>query len=134
VRTLDPAVREQIAERLPALATGIGEAMRAEVDVWYFKGYPSMMNDPAMTDIVREAAASVVGEENVIETPVGMGGEDFARFLEQRPGSFFRVGTRNEDRNIVFGHHHPRFDVEEEGMAAGIATTVETLVRYLNQP
>ncbi len=133
VRTLDPEIREQIAERLPALAKGIGEAMRAEVDVWYFKGYPSMMNDPAMTDIVREAAASVVGQENVIETPVGMGGEDFARFLEQRPGSFFRVGTRNEDRNIVFGHHHPRFDVEEEGMAAGIATTVETLVRYLNR-
>jgi len=43
------------------------------------------------------------------------------------------VGTRNEERNIVFGHHHPRFDVEEEGMAAGIATTVETLLRYLNQ-
>jgi amidohydrolase len=133
VRTLDPAVREQIAERLPALAKGIGEAMRADIDVWYFKGYPSMVNDPAMTDIIRGAAASVVGEENVVETPVGMGGEDFARFLEQRPGSFFRVGTRNEERDIVYGHHHPRFDVEEEGMAAGIATTVETLVRYLNR-
>jgi amidohydrolase len=132
VRTLDPDVREQIAERLPALAKGIGEAMRADIDVWYFKGYPSMVNDPAMTDIVREAAAEVVGAENVVETPVGMGGEDFARFLEQRPGSFFRVGTRNEGRNIVFGHHHPRFDVEEEGMATGIATTVETLLRYLN--
>jgi amidohydrolase len=85
-----------------------------------------------MTDIVRDAAAEVVGADHVVETPVGMGGEDFARFLEQRPGSFFRVGTRNEERNIVFGHHHPRFDVEEEGMAAGIATTVETVRRYLN--
>jgi amidohydrolase len=132
VRTLDPEVREQIATRLPELATGIGEAMRADIDTWYFKGYPSMVNDEAMTEIVREAATAVVGAENVVETPVGMGGEDFARFLEQRPGSFFRVGTRNEERNIVFGHHHPRFDVEEEGMAAGIATTVETLLRYLN--
>ncbi len=134
VRTLDPEVRALIAERLPALAKGVGAAMRAEVDVWYFMGYPSMVNDPAMTSIVREAATAVVGAENVVESPVGMGGEDFARYLELRPGSFFRVGTRNEERNIVFGHHHPRFDVEEEGMAAGIATTVETLVRYLNQP
>ena len=134
VRTLDPEVRALIAERLPALARGVGAAMRAEVDVWYFMGYPSMVNDPAMTSIVREAATAVVGAENVVESPVGMGGEDFARYLELRPGSFFRVGTRNEERNIVFGHHHPRFDVEEEGMAAGIATTVETLVRYLNQP
>jgi amidohydrolase len=134
VRTLDPDVREMIAKRLPEVAKGVGEAMRAEIDIWYFMGYPSMVNDAAMTEIVREAATAVVGAENVVETPVGMGGEDFARYLQQRPGSFFRVGTRNEDRNIIFGHHHPRFDVEEEGMAAGIATSVETLLRYLNQP
>lgn len=133
VRTLDPDVRELMATRLPEVARGVGEAMRAEIDVWYFQGYPSMVNDAEMTRIVREAAASVVGEENVVETPVGMGGEDFARFLELRPGSFFRVGTQNADRNIVFGHHHPRFDIEEEGMAAGIATTVETVLRYLGR-
>jgi amidohydrolase len=134
VRTLDPDTRALMAKRLPEVAKGVGAAMRAEIDVWYFQGYPSMVNDEAMTDLVREAAMAVVGEENVVETPVGMGGEDFARFLEQRPGSFFRVGTRNEERNIVYGHHHPRFDVEEEGFAAGIATTVETVLRYLNQP
>jgi amidohydrolase/hippurate hydrolase len=131
VRTLDADTRAMMAKRLPEVAKAVGEAMRAEIDVWYFQGYPSMVNDEAMTDIVREAATEVVGAENLVETPVGMGGEDFARFLEQRPGSFFRVGVQNEARNIVFGHHHPRFDVEEEGMAAGIATTVETVRRYL---
>ena len=133
VRTLDPETRELMAKRLPEVAREVGKAMRADVDVWYFQGYPSMVNDEAMTQVVREAATDVVGAENVVETPVGMGGEDFARFLEQRPGSFFRVGTRNEDRDIVYGHHHPRFDIEEEGMAAGMATSVETLIRYLNQ-
>lgn len=131
VRTLDPEVRELMAKRLPEVAEAVGRSMRAEVDVWYFQGYPSMVNDEEMTEIVREAATAVVGAENVVDTPVGMGGEDFARFLEQRPGSFFRVGTQNADRNIVFGHHHPRFDIEEEGMAAGIATTVETVLRYM---
>ena len=133
VRTLDPDVRELMAKRLPEVADGVGRAMRADVDVWYFQGYPSMVNDEAMTEIVRDAATDVVGAENVVDTPVGMGGEDFARFLEERPGSFFRVGTQNEERNIVFGHHHPRFDVEEEGMGAGIATTVETVLRYLGK-
>ncbi|HEV2127769.1 MAG TPA: amidohydrolase [Thermomicrobiales bacterium] len=133
VRTLDPEVREQMARRVPEIAVGVGKAMRAEVDVNYFKGYPSMVNDEEMTELVREAAIDVVGAENVVDVPVGMGGEDFARFLLERPGSFFRVGTRSEERGITYGHHHPRFDVEEEGMGAGVATSVETILRYLNR-
>lgn len=132
VRTFNPELRELLATRLPELAEGVGSAMRADVDVHYFKGYPGMVNDEKMTELVRQAAVDVVGEENVIEIPTGMGGEDFAHFLLARPGCFFRVGTRNEERNIVYGHHHPRFDVEEDGMAAGIATTVETALRYLS--
>jgi hypothetical protein len=75
-----------------------------------------------LTALVREAAVEAVGAENVIESPLGMGGEDFSYFSLERPACFFNVGTRSEDRGITWGHHHPRFDVEEEGMAAGIAT------------
>lgn len=131
IRTLDPEVRARMEQRLPELARGIASAMRADVEVQFIKGYPGMVNDEAMTEVVREAATDVVGADNVIESATGLGGEDFAYFLLERPGCFFRVGTRNDERNIVFGHHHPRFDVEEDGMAPGIATTVQTVLRYL---
>ena len=133
VRTLNPEVRELMAKRVPEVAEGIGRAMKADVNVHYFKGYPGMVNDEEMTEIVRQAATDVVGAEHVVETPVGMGGEDFAHFLLARPGCFFRVGTRNDERNIVYGHHHPRFDVEEDGMGPGIATTVQTALNYLGK-
>jgi len=131
IRTLDPDVRARMEQRLPELARGIASAMRAEANVQFIKGYPGMVNDEAMTDMVRAAATAVVGANDVIESETGMGGEDFAYFLLERPGCFFRVGTRNDERNIVFGHHHPRFDVEEDGMAPGIATTVQTVLSYL---
>lgn len=131
VRTLDPEVRELMAQRVPEVAEGVGAALRADVSVHYFKGYPGMVNDEEMTELVRQSAVDVVGEDNVVESPTGMGGEDFAHFLLARPGCFFRVGTQNADRDIVYGHHHPRFDVEEDGMAAGMATTVESVLRYL---
>jgi amidohydrolase len=133
VRTLNPEVRELMAKRLPEIAQGVARAMRAEVDVNYFQGYPGMVNDEEMTELVREAATDVVGEHHVVDIPVGMGGEDFAHFLLARPGSFFRVGVRNEERGITYGHHHPRFDIDEEGMGAGIATSVETILRCLDQ-
>jgi amidohydrolase len=131
VRTLDPDVREMMEQRLTAIATNVATAFGGEAIVSYIKGYPGIVNDPGMTELVRQAAIATVGEENTIQSPIGLGGEDFAYYTLERPGCFFNVGTRNEERGIVWGHHHPRFDIEEEGMAAGIATMGNAVLAYL---
>jgi amidohydrolase len=122
VRTLKAEVRDLLERRLRKTATGIGEALGANVEVDYKRGYPSIVNDDRLGEIVRAAATAAVGAGNVIDQPAMMAGEDFAYFTLERPGYFFNVGTRNEGRGITWPHHHPRFDIEEEGMAPGIAT------------
>ncbi len=131
VRTFDPEVRQQIAERIEALVTGIATSMRAEATVEYRYGYPATVNDPEMTELVRAAAAEVVGPDRVIEPPQTMGAEDMSYFLEQVPGCYYIVGSRNPDKGLVWGHHHPRFDFDEEALANGIETLVTTTLRYL---
>jgi amidohydrolase len=133
VRTLDPDTRELMASRIVELVEGIATAMRATADVQFIRGYPGIVNDAEATRVVQQAARSVVGDDNVIEARLGLGGEDFAYFSLERPGCFFRAGTRNEDRGIVWGHHHPRFDVEEDGFAAGLGTMVQTAIGFLNR-
>ncbi len=133
IRTLNGDVREVLERRLIETAAGIGEAMRAEVEVDYLRGYPSVINDAAMYAIVRDAAVEAVGEEQVMELPPTMGGEDFAYFSLERPAFFFMVGVRNEERGIVWPHHHPRFDIDEEGMAPGIATMGLAVMNYLER-
>jgi len=132
VRTLNQDVREHLERRLTEVATGIARAGGAEAVVDYIRGYPGIVNDAEMTELVRDAAIATIGEDNVIDSPISMGGEDFSYFSLERPGCFFNVGTRNEERGIVWGHHHPRFDVEEEGMSAGIATMGNAVLAYLN--
>ena len=61
-----------------------------------------------------------------------MGAEDFSYFLEQRPGCFFFVGSKNDEKGLVWGHHHPRFDIDEESMAVGMETMTRSVVAYLN--
>ncbi len=131
VRTLNQDVRDLLEKRLVELAEGIGAAHRAEVKVEFIRGYPGIVNDPEISALVRAAAIDVVGEDHVIDSPVGMGGEDFAYFTLERPGCFFNVGTRNEERGIVWGHHHPRFDVEEEGFVAGMSTMANAALKVL---
>ncbi|HWV24781.1 MAG TPA: amidohydrolase [Thermomicrobiales bacterium] len=133
VRTLSPEVREHMHKRVPEVIEGVAKALGAEAKVEYRLGYPSLQNDEAMARLTREAAIEAVGEENVIEGELGMGGEDFSYFSLERPSCFFHTGTRNEDRGIVWGHHHPKFDTEEEGFVNGMATMATAAMKYLNE-
>lgn len=133
VRTISTEAREHMEKRVPEVIRGIAETMGAEVELTYIKGYPSLQNDADITDVVRRSAIEVAGEENVIESELGLGGEDFSYFSLEVPSCFFRCGTRNEDRGIVWGHHHPKFDVEEEGFVNGMATMAAAAMNYLNE-
>jgi amidohydrolase len=62
-----------------------------------------------------------------------MGGEDFSYFSLERPGMFFMVGVQNEEKGIVWPHHHPKFDLDEDGMAPGIATMANSVLLFLER-
>jgi amidohydrolase len=132
VRSFNQAERERLRERIEALVQGIAAAMRAEVEINYRFGYPPTVNDPAMTEVVRGAALEVVGPERLLDEPPHMGAEDFSYFLEAVPGSFFFVGSKNPERGLIWGHHHPKFDFDEAALGTGIETMVTTVLRYLD--
>lgn len=133
VRTFNPDLRDFAQERLTTIATSVAKMHGATVDVDYHRGYPATINDDEMAELVRQAAVEAVGEDMVKKGEPGMGAEDFSYFLENRPGAFWNVGTRNEEKGIVWPHHHPRFDVDEDGMAHGIKTMVNVALTYLNR-
>ncbi|HEV2128403.1 MAG TPA: M20 family metallopeptidase, partial [Thermomicrobiales bacterium] len=133
VRTFDQETRDLLDTRIHELATGVAAAMGGSVNIDYRRGYPPVINDEAMAGIVREAAREVVGEENVEMGKPKMGAEDFSYFALERPSCFFNVGTGNAEKETDISHHHPRFNIDEEGMAQGIATMATTLVSFLNR-
>lgn len=133
VRTFKPEVRDLMEKRIQEVATGIAEAMQASAKAKYTRGYPATVNDEAMTELARESAIQVVGEENVIELVPKMGAEDFSYFLEEKPGSYFFVGSKNEEKGLVWGHHHPRFDIDEESLGSGLATMATSVLTYLTR-
>ena len=134
LRSFNPEVREQLKTRVGEVARGVAEAMRAQADYVFSPGYPSTVNDPAMAELVREVATGVVGEENVILQALKMGAEDFSYFLEKVPGAFWFVGSRNAEKGLVWGHHHPRFDIDEESMIYGMNVMVNVVLRLLGEP
>jgi amidohydrolase len=45
--------------------------------------------------------------------------EDFAYFLNERPGAFAFIGAGNVARGITAPHHTEQFDIDESALAIG---------------
>jgi amidohydrolase len=86
-----------------------------------------------MAAVVREVATELVGTDRVVEGDLKAASEDMSEFLNRVPGCYFFVGSRNEDKGYVWGHHHARFDIDEEAMAVGIGMLAGSALRFLEQ-
>ncbi|MNW09802.1 hypothetical protein D3C71_2068870 [compost metagenome] len=57
-----------------------------------------------------------LGSAGLVKLPPSMGAEDFAYYLQHRPGTFFNVGSRGDGDDTGYPHHHPRFDFDERAL------------------
>jgi amidohydrolase len=133
IRTFDEETRKLLARRIPALVEGIAVAMQGSAEVDYSFGYPTLVNDRAMADLVRIVARDLVPPDKLLDIEPGMGAEDMSYFLQKAPGCFFRVGSRNEERGLIYGHHHPRFDIDEDALPVGVAALTAITLRFLGE-
>lgn len=133
LRTVHRANRQLLVTRIPQMCRAIAEAHRATVRVRHQPGYDVGVNDPALTDLVAEAARAVAGEQRVVrEQYPTMGGEDFYAFGSTGlPVNMFLLGIANPDLGITAPNHSPEFDLDEDALPTGVAVFAETIRRLL---
>ena len=134
VRTFSPEDRDLAERRVIEVASGVAAAHGASVEVIYDRGYPPTVNDAGMAALTAASIATIVGVDNVQPMRPVMPAEDMSYFLEQRPGCYFMTGCRNEARGIVWPHHHPRFDLDEDALGIGVAALAQVAQDFLATP
>lgn len=131
VRTFDEKLRQTVPELMERIVRGITEAHGADYEFKYEFGYRPVINDETVTNLVRESLLEVFGDD-VVQTAVPvMGGEDFSAYQQHTPGTFFFVGAGNEEKGIVYPHHHPKFTVDEDALQIGVTAFVHTVFKIL---
>ena len=131
VRTSNEEVRQNIYELFKKVVTNTVTALGGEVEIDYQFLIPAVINDARVTEIVRSASVSVVGEENTLVSDSTMGGEDFSYYQKEVPGCYVWLGSRNEEKGIIHGLHHPRFMVDEEAIKIGVKWMVQAAFQLL---
>jgi len=119
-RAMDEEWRFKAHELIRKITEGLTQAMGAEATIHIDVGYPVVHNDSQLTEAAILQAAEYFGKDNISETEMRMGAEDFGYYTQKIPGCFFRLGVRDEARGIIHNVHTPKFNIDERAIEKGI--------------
>lgn len=132
VRSFNPQLQVAIPNYIERIVKGITEAHGATYEFEYQFGYAPTINDEEVTRLMDETVCEIFGEESrEISKPI-MGSEDFSAFQKAVPGSYIGIGARNEEKGIIYPHHHPKFTVDEQALQNGVKLFVHGTLKMLN--
>lgn len=97
-----------------------GEITGTQIDTMIDVGYPFVLNNISLSQEAKKKAVEYSGEENIEETELRMGAEDFAYYSHIIPACFFRLGVGNKEKNITSGVHTPTFNIDEKAIELGM--------------
>jgi amidohydrolase len=92
----------------------------------YVHGVPPTVNDPAMVERLRRAAATM-GDVAVVEAPQSWGGDDFAWLTREVPGAYVRLGVHTEGTTRL-DLHAGLFDIDERAISIGTRLLITTVL------
>ncbi|MGI6718303.1 MAG: M20 metallopeptidase family protein [Bacteroidales bacterium] len=81
------------------------------------KGYPSLYNDPDLTEYAQEKLSNILGKENVVEVPERYTSDDFAYISKAVPSCYMRLGCNSNTRQ-----HTSKFNPDEKSIYYGMLT------------
>jgi amidohydrolase len=134
LRTMDQNIRDQIQRKMDQTLAGITSSMGGTYDLSFEdSSSPPLINDKALTTLVRKAAEKAIGKTSVLDAEPVMGGEDFSFFSDRVPGCMFFVGAGDPLAKNRMPLHSAHFDIDEEALVTGTEVMVQSALDYLSK-
>lgn len=130
VRTYSKEARDGVENRMNEILKGITSAYGGSYELDYDRGTPATINDPKLTAQVVPSLQRAIGEENVLEIPPTMGGEDFAYFANVVPGFYYRLGMVKLG-TVSGGHHTPTFRADDSCIPIGMKAMSTLIIDFM---
>ncbi len=92
MRTMRNETRDLVEQAIQRIAAGVAQSFDVQIDVTLRRGNPVTVNAPAERDLAAKAVTAA-GLPLRRDIPPAMTGEDFAWYLQQRPGAFVWIGN-----------------------------------------
>ena len=120
VRCMDERAWAEAPDLVLELVDSIAAVYGAKTELDYVRGVPPVVNDVAVIDEMRRAAARILGPDGPVSVEQSLGGEDFSWYLRQVPGAMARLGVRTPGDPVQRDLHQPSFLADESAIAVGV--------------
>lgn len=131
VRTFRSEVRSKVHNRMQSIVESVCTGMGCRGEIEFFDVTPPVVNAEIVTGIVRDAILNVNSEMQVDSAFQGSASEDMALFLQEVQGCFFFVGSGPVEHEKRYGHHHPKFDIDEDVLPLAAAIMTQAAINLL---
>jgi len=130
-RTFNALTSELLEQHIRDVAFNVCESVGCKSDVQIKHLTIPVVNDPKVVRQMRTALTDVVPARALAEDTRTMASEDMSYYLDEVPGVFFLVGSSNPNKGLDYGHHHPRFDFDEDALPMGVSVMARALAEYV---
>ena len=127
VRCLDNNLYDKLPQWIEKIVKNIASNYGAQANINFKSIAPPVYNDPALTKLLFNCAKNFMDEENIVylENP-SLGAEDFAFFLQDVPGTMFRLGVAGDQGCAPL--HSGYFSLDEKSLEIGIKLLSQAIV------
>ena len=130
-RCFSPKIQKQLEEQMHQITKSICDAYGASYEFEFEHRYPATINSEEEAEIAGKVAQQVVGEDRVNLSPTaGMGSEDFAYMLQEKPGSYIWIGNGDGEGSCMV--HNPGYDFNDEILPIGATYWVKMAEEILS--
>ncbi len=130
IRTLEEETRKRAKSIFSNTVKSVCKTFRARCEVQFMEdAYPVTVNDVRVTTRVAEILKGIRGTKTVECDPI-LGGEDFSRFLQKAPGTFYFLGTENKEKGCVYPNHSSKFKIDEDVLKFGSVSLAKIALEF----
>ena len=145
IRTFDEETRAMLKKRMAEIAGGIAQAFRAEADVAFGSGCPTLVNDRDLSaccetyvkELLGKGKAFSVAELNAMSgggsSSKSAGSEDFAYVSQEVPSIMLALASGQPEKGYGYPQHHPMVTFDEDALPVGCAVYAYTALRWLEE-
>lgn len=145
IRTFDEETRAFIKERMVEISEGIAKSFRAEAEVTFGSGCPTLVNDKDLSVCAEKYVKELLGQRKAFsvaqlnamsgdsKSSKSAGSEDFAYVSQEVPSIMLALAAGQPDKGYCYPQHHPMVKFDESALAGGSAVYAYTALRWLEE-
>lgn len=124
-------IRDLVAGRIQSIVENVARALGCEATIDIQHLTKPVINHPEVTERMKQIFTPILGADALDPTTRTMGSEDVSEFMDDIPGLYFFLGAKDETADAYYGHHHPRFSIDENALPLGVELLSAAVAEYV---